>query len=304
MSVNLLEKTELWIDGIILDHANLTEMAAVVAQVLGIAEQKVMVVDVREDHITFDVLEKELEEKNIAGKQEELLECLSHVPGVTLTGDALIHSNGILGLIAAPIDDVDGFVKKVSEMREDIVRNVTKRAIVFPTGFELEQGMICDTNSPYICEMLTEHGYKARIGEVIPDDERVMALRLAQAVEEGFGLIITTGGVGAEDKDHSVESILAIDPEAAVPYIVRFRQGTGRHVKDGVRIAAGQSGLSLLISLPGPHDEVELTMPVLLKLLEENADKETIASALAGVLAAKWERGKHSHPHGHGAAHL
>ena len=50
-----------------------------------------------------------------------------------------------------------------------------------------------------------------------------------------------------------------------------------------------------MISLPGPHDEVELAMPVLIKGLRENWDKMHLADCLAGVLANKWKTKNHHH---------
>lgn len=58
MGLNLLEKTELWVNEITLEQANLSDMADVVAKQLGLEPGKVLVVDVRPRHITFDVLEK------------------------------------------------------------------------------------------------------------------------------------------------------------------------------------------------------------------------------------------------------
>ena len=74
MSLNLLEKTELWVSDVTLDQANLTEMAAAVARVLGLQEDKVMVVDVRSSHITFDITEKEVQQENLMGKEAQLLQ--------------------------------------------------------------------------------------------------------------------------------------------------------------------------------------------------------------------------------------
>ena len=80
--------------------------------------------------------------------------------------------------------------------------------------------------------------------------------------------------------------------------MVKFTKGTGRHVKDGVRIAVGNEGLSTIVSLPGPHDEVELAVPVLLQGLAEAWDKARLADALAAVLAEKWkQKGMHHHHH-------
>ena len=47
MGLNLLEKTELWINEITLDHTNLTDLANAVARSLGLSDGEVLVVDVR-----------------------------------------------------------------------------------------------------------------------------------------------------------------------------------------------------------------------------------------------------------------
>jgi len=301
-SLNLLEKTELWVNEITLEQTNLTELAAAVARVLGLPEDKVMVVDVRPSHITFDLVEKEVQQENIMGKEEELLEALAAVPGVHLTPDTYIHSNGILGLICAHGEDPQAVLQRVDTMRNEIMEKVGHRAIVFPTGFELEQGLIEDTNTPYIKSVLEGHGYTVTVGSVIPDDEAIMTECLSDALSRGFGLIVTSGGVGAEDKDHSVESVLQVDPEAAAPYIVKYEKGHGRHVKDGVRIGVGQVGLSTLVTLPGPHDEVEMTAPVMVQLLAEGRSKTEIAETLAGILSEKWRSNKEWH-HAHAGHH-
>lgn len=295
MSLNLLEKTELWVNNITLQQANLTEMAKAVAKVLGLPEDKVMVVDVRPNHITFDVLEKEVQQENIMGKEEELLQALAAIPGVNLTPDTYFHSNGILGLICVKEENPQKLLNKVDQMRDEVVEKVSHRAIVYPTGFELEQGLIQDTNSPYIKKVLEEHGYAVALGNVIPDDEDILYETLSDAVSQGFGLIMTSGGVGAEDKDHTVESILRVDETAAAPYIVKYQKGQGRHVKDGVRIGVGHVGLATLVSLPGPHDEVEMVTPVVVKMLEEGCEKEEIAGAMASILGEKWRTKKFHH---------
>ena len=297
--LNLLEKTELWVNDITLQQANLTEMAAAVARVLGLAEEKVMVVDVRPTHITFDLVDKEIPQENIMGKEAELLEALARIPGVELTPDSCIHSNGILGLICAQAENPGEILQRVESMRQEILDKVSRRAIVFPTGFELEQGLIEDTNTPYLKALLEANGYQVTVGRVIPDHEMIMTEMLSEALDRGFGLVLTTGGVGAEDKDHSVESVLRLDPEAAAPYIVRYEKGHGRHVKDGVRLGVGRVGISTLVTLPGPHDEVEMTAPTLLRLLAEGRDKKELADALAAILAEKWKRAPMHHSPGH-----
>ena len=300
MGLNLLEKTELWVNEITLCRTNLTDLAHAVAQVLQLPDEKILVVDVRPRHITFDVLEQNIPQENIMGKEQEILAALSNVPGVQIYEDTCIHSNGILGLICADTEQQPEMLRRIADMTEEIRRNVARRAIVFPTGFELKQGLIEDTNTPYLRQLLEENGYRVTVGDVIEDSMEDMEGKLSDALSRGFGLVLTTGGVGAEDKDMTVESILRLDTKAAAPYIVKFSQGTGRHVKDGVRIAVGQVGLSTLISLPGPNDEVKAAAPVVLEHLKRGADKETIAAWLAAVLREKWKRSGNSHKHGDG----
>lgn len=299
MGLNLLEKTELWVNEITLEQANLSDMADVVARQLGLEPGKVLVVDVRPRHITFDVLEKDVPQAGIMGKEKAILEALAALPGVHVTEETYLHSNGILGLICAGVPDPEQVLDRVSDMTQEIRQKVSKRAIVFPTGFELRQGLIQDTNTPYLKELLEQRGYTVTVGEIMEDDVEDVAAKLDDALSRGFGLMITTGGVGAEDKDHSVEGICRMDPAAATPYIVKFQQGTGRHVKDGVRIGVGQEGPSRMVALPGPHDEVVCAAPVLLRGLEENWSKEQLADRLAAVLADKWRQKGLGHAHGH-----
>lgn len=297
MGLNLLEKTELWINNIVLDNTNLTELASIVAKVLGLEDANVLVVDVRPQHITLDILQEEIQEENIIGKENVILEELSKLNGVTITKDTYIHSNGVLGMICLDIEDPENIINSVQAMTNEMKERISKRAIVFATGFELQQNLIEDTNTPYLKSALEEEGYKVTIGDIIEDDIDDMIFKLSDAISRAFGIVITTGGVGAEDKDKSVESVLKVDPSAATPYIVKFQQGTGRHVKDGVRIAVGQVGPTLIVSLPGPNDEVKIATQILLDCLKSNCNKDQIAQKIANALVKKLVQKGWDHHH-------
>lgn len=284
MKLNLMHKTELWVFNITLDNANLTDMANSLADVLKIDRSKVLVVDVRPNNITFDIMENDIPQENIIGKEKAILDELASIKGVGITEETYIHSDGILGTICFQEDNAEEIIENISMMEKEIIERVAKRAIVYPTGFELQQKLIEDTNSPYLKEILEAEGYTVTIGSVIEDDLDVATYQLSDALSRGFGLIITTGGVGAEDKDNSVEALLNVDPEASTEYIVKFKQGTGRHVKDGVRIGVGQIGPSMIVTLPGPNDEVRLTGPVLIECLKGKNNKQESAKKVADVL--------------------
>lgn len=287
MGLNLLEKTELWINNITLKNVNLTGLARTIADVLGIDSKKVLVVDVRKNNITLDILEKDIPTENIIGKEREIKDKLSKLDGVHITDDTYLHSDGILGLICLEEEDPKALVNKVNTMVDEIKKRVAERAIIFPTGFELKDKLIEDTNTPYLKELLEREGYKVTIGTTLEDNTDDMVFKLSDAISRAFGLIITTGGVGAEDKDRTVESVLEVAPDASTPYIVKFQRGTGRHVKDGVRIAVGSVGPSRLVSLPGPNDEVRLAAGVMIECLKNNCSNEIVAGKIAAVLAEK-----------------
>jgi len=293
--INLLEKTELWIEGISLQNARLDDIAARVAEVLSLQVREVLVVDVREDHLVLDILRPVLKSSQIAGRGEALLKAISQVPGVTLSARAAIHSEGALGWIALDPSESQKALETSARMGEEIRKRVARRVVVFSTGFEVEQGMIQDTNFPLIAKRLEEKGYTVKFGGILPDEAGAIAYRLQRAVDEGFGIIITTGGVGAEEKDCTVEALLRVDPRAATPYILKFEIGTGRHVKEGVRIAVGQLGICRLVALPGPTREVEIGLERLLEGLEKGMGKEEMGEHIASALRERW-RGHHDRP--------
>ena len=296
MDINLLNKTEICIINIKLEDANLTLLAEEVAEVLNLPKHMVLVVDVRDDHITLDVLQQRINPESIFGKKEILLERISKITGVKIFEDTDIYSNGILGMISLDEKQAKDVIEKSNEMGVTIKNLISKRVIVFPTGFEVKKGMIHDTNTPMIKETLESEGFKVTIGQVLDDDIDFIAGNIRRAVEYGYGLVITTGGVGAEDKDKTVEGILKIDPEAATPYIVKFKKGTGRHEKDGVRVGVGQVDQTLIVALPGPNDEVKIGLSIIVESLNQDINKEALAHKLAEALREKL-RTKFHHMH-------
>lgn len=299
MELNLLEKTEIWINNIYLHEANLTRVAETTADVLCLPQDKVLVVDVRDTHITLDVLQQHVQAQYIYGMKNKLLTALAQIPGIEITKDTDIHSEGILGMIGLDEETAQKVLDDTRLMKNEITDRISKRVLVFPTGFEVKRGMIKDTNTPLIKKMMEANGYKVTVGEVLDDDMDMISGKLRRAINEGYGVVITTGGVGAEDKDKTVEGILQIDPNAATPYIVKFKKGTGRHEKEGVRIGVGQVGSTLIIALPGPNDEVKLAMDVLLSSLEQTKEREVIAQELVKALRQKLTMKLTHHAHNH-----
>lgn len=301
MELNLLEKTEIHIQPVKLLDANLGEISAVTARVLGLPSDRVQVIDVREDNIALDILQQNIKAEQVFGKGKELLAELSKVKGLDVFPETRVNSAGILGYIELDPERVEAVTKTAEAMTREIRSRIAKRAIVFPSGSEVESGLIEDTNTPFLIEQLQAQGFKVKRGDILPDDLIITASRLSGAVDDGYGLIITTGGVGAEDKDFNVEAMCKVAGENWTPYVIRFTKGQGRHVKDGVRIGVGKAGLSTIVNLPGPHEEVREAVPILLSYVRGQIGVESLAQQLAEVLRKRWEEKfvlMHGNPHG------
>ena len=282
MELELFEKTEIWISPVHIADVDLGLVAERFAEVLHLEKKEVMVVDVREELIALDILKKSVKAEDIIGKKDALLKALAVIPGIRLTPETSLHSDGILGLIAVENEETAGnILKGMERMRREISDKIRKRAIVFPSGFEVKGGMIQDANSPYIRDRLQGEGYNVTVGDVLEDDVESIVPVLRRALEGAYGLIITTGGVGAEDKDRMVEAFLRLDPEAATPYIIRYEKGKGRHEKDGVKIGVAYINPTYLVALPGPHEEVKAGIEVIVLGLKKGLGKEELAAALS-----------------------
>ncbi|MEW6523009.1 MAG: molybdopterin-binding protein [Bacillota bacterium] len=293
--LKLLEKTEIWVDRVGLDGADLNAVAAVVAGALNLQPQEVLVVDVRPGLLVLDVLRSTVQAGDVAGKGQELLHALGQVPGVTVTPATSIHSQGVLGLVELDAAATPGVLERAAAMGREVARRVARRALVFASGSEVRDGLIQDTNTPCIVEHLRERGFSARSGGVLADDAQAVAGALRRAVDGGFGLVVTTGGVGAEAKDCTIEGLVQVDPGAAAPWVVKYEAGQGRHEKAGVRVAVGRVGACTIACLPGPNPEVRATLPVLLDGLESGQEPGMVAEAMAARLRHLLRAGGH-HP--------
>ncbi len=282
---DLMNKTELTIRPIALRDADLARVAEAVAETLGLLRGDVLVTDVLGDQVVVDVLRRGVDPHALLGKKRELRERLDAIPGVACSEETEFTSRGMLSWIALGAEEGAEILRRSEALAEGIRQRRRRSALVFSTGAEVVGGQVRDTNAPLIRERLLGEGYEVKLGGALPDDEELLAERLRLAADEGYGLVLTSGGVGAEDKDRTIEAVLRADPGAATPHIVRYELGVGRHRhKAEVRIAVGRIGGTLVVSLPGPNDEVQVGMAALLRGLAGGAGREELAAAIAGDL--------------------
>ncbi len=288
MEYRLLEKTELWVKPVILAGADLDACARVAAESLGLKADEVMVTDAMGDTLTLDILVPTIQAEQIVARKEALLNLLRTVSGVRILEETEIHSDGVLGLISLEDQTGKEMLERSRAMGIEIAERIRKRSMVCSTGQEVLAGQILDTNTPFLMDVLKHEGYQVTKGTTLDDHAGAICRAFRQAAEDAYGLLITTGGIGAEGKDKTLEALGRVDPHATMPYILKFKKGEGRHHRDGVRIGVGVLEPTLIVCLPGPHDEVQLSWPVLRKGLNEGWDKNILAGALADVLRRKF----------------
>lgn len=294
-SVQLLDKSEVWLHGVTLDNANLPALAAAVALALALPPEKVFVTDVREGLVVLDILSPRVDLEQVTGKQAALLAAVAGVPGATVAPDASVHSEGILGVIGTPREQVDEYLAGARKLERQIADYAARRVAVVSTGSEMLAGQVEDTNFAAIRTAMEASGFEVEFGGVAGDSEREIAGLVARLSGEGFGVIVTTGGVGAEDKDHTVEALELLDPDLVTAELARYTRGHGRHVKDCVRIAIARLGWSTVFALPGPTHEVQLALPVLIGGLATKTELAELVEAIAVPLRATLPAHRHHH---------
>jgi hypothetical protein len=134
LELELFEKTEIWVSPIHISEVDLGLIAETFAEVLRLDKKQIMVVDVREELITLDILKKSVNAEDIISKKDALLQALAALPGVTLTPETSVHSDGILGLIAVESQKSGEILDSMEKMGREISGRIRKRAIVFHPG--------------------------------------------------------------------------------------------------------------------------------------------------------------------------
>jgi molybdenum cofactor synthesis domain-containing protein len=296
--LDLLSKTELWVEDMLLDEVDLTLLAECAGAVLGLGQEDIFVTDVRDRRVVFDVVSPSVSMDAIAGKEAELLAALAAFPGVALGNHASVHSFGVLGVIGAPAEQAADILANAAKLEAGLQAFVARSVVVLSTGGEVARGEIEDTNHAAIKSVLGQLGYQVDHAGVVEDDEALIAARIGYLLGEGYGMVITTGGVGAEDKDKTIEAMQRVAPDLSTAVLAQYKVGHGRHVKPHVRVACGRFGETLLVALPGPTREVLAALPALAEAVADGLPPAAIAESIATPIRALW----HAHQSGHSHA--
>jgi len=138
-------------------------------------------------------------------------------------------------------------------------------ALVITVSTRASAGVYEDKSGPVLATALAELDFEVDGPLIVPDGDEVgQALR--DAVEQGYAVILTTGGTGLNPNDHTPEQTRAVlDVEIPPLSAAIARYGVDHGVPTALlsRGVAGVAGRSLVVNLPGSSGAARDGMAVL-----------------------------------------
>jgi molybdenum cofactor synthesis domain-containing protein len=146
---------------------------------------------------------------------------------------------------------------------------MTDAALVITVSTRATAGVYQDKSGPIIARGLADLDFTVDGPLIVPDGDAV-GEALRDAVDQGYAVIITTGGTGLNPHDHTPEQTRAV-LDFEIPQLAAeiARYGVDHGVPTALlsRGLAGVSGQSLIINLPGSSGAAKDGMAVLSPVL-------------------------------------
>ena len=127
------------------------------------------------------------------------------------------------------------------------------KALVLTISDSASNGKRDDLSGPEAKRILEEAGFDVAAVEVLPDERADVESRLRQASDEGFLLVVTSGGTGLSPRDVTPEATQAVI-ERNVPGIADLMRLESLKITPRAALSRAVSGIrrsTLIINLPG-----------------------------------------------------
>ena len=127
------------------------------------------------------------------------------------------------------------------------------KALVLTISDSASSGKREDLSGPEAKHILEEAGFDVPAIEVLPDEQADIESRLRRASDEGFLLVVTSGGTGLSPRDVTPEATLAVI-ERNVPGIADLMRLESLKITPRAALSRAVSGIrrsTLIINLPG-----------------------------------------------------
>ena len=148
--------------------------------------------------------------------------------------------------------------------------NLINKVVIIPTGDEILNGTVVDTNSPAIMSIILEKFPACEVKRVRPviDDEENIIESIEIALEKNPELIILIGGTGGGHryiatlaKDYTHCALIKILPE------IVFKELYGSNGHLWSKLVCGRKNQTLVVNVPGPYAEATEAVRVLIKCI-------------------------------------
>jgi molybdopterin adenylyltransferase len=127
------------------------------------------------------------------------------------------------------------------------------RALVLTISDSASMGKRDDLSGPEAKRTLEEAGFDVAAIEILPDERAGIESRLRRASDEGFRLVVTSGGTGLSPRDVTPEATQAVI-DRNVPGIADLMRLESLKITPKAALSRAISGIrqsTLIINLPG-----------------------------------------------------
>ena len=148
------------------------------------------------------------------------------------------------------------------------------KALVLTISDSAAAGRREDLSGPEAGRILTETGFEVAAVEILPDERADIESRLRRASEEGFRLVVTSGGTGLSPRDVTPEATLAVI-DRNVPGIAELMRVESLKVTPRAALSRAVSGIrqsTLIINLPGSVKGVRECLTAVRPILSHAVD--------------------------------